>query len=181
MHAFCCRLIYRSGQSIFFKVRKRQLRKFLGSFRNRKSANVLGVPVRKSQIRNLLCFTYKSQICKFLQNTAQLCLNTIIKVVFLKDFCDMYTFELGHYMLYLWGEIVCICGFVEVLRSQITKDWSRNSQLREVPHLRKVRKSNKRFQVRKFADLRFAELICGPPTFANLAPTSHSLHSPFLP
>jgi hypothetical protein len=33
--------------------------KFLGSFRSRKSANVLGVPVRKSQIRKFLWLIYK--------------------------------------------------------------------------------------------------------------------------
>ncbi len=34
-----------------YKNRKWQIHKFLGSFCNRKSANFLGVPVRKSQIR----------------------------------------------------------------------------------------------------------------------------------
>ncbi len=40
----------------------------------------------------------------------------------------------------------------------------RKSQIRKLLHLRKVRKSIKNI-VRKFADLRLAELICGPPTF----------------
>jgi hypothetical protein len=52
------------------------------------------------------------------------------------------------------------CG---VVSPQITKeDWARKSQIRKVPHLLKVRKSNNLY---KSANLRFAELICGPPTF----------------
>jgi hypothetical protein len=35
-------------------------------------------------------------------------------------------------------------------------------QIRKVPHFRKIRKSNQQF---KSANLRFAELIFGPPTF----------------
>ncbi len=49
------------------EVRKSQIRKLLGSFRYRKSANFLGVPVRK-----------------FPQNTSQLCLKTVLKVVYLQ-------------------------------------------------------------------------------------------------
>jgi hypothetical protein len=45
----------------------------------------------------------------------------------------------------------------KVRKSQ--KNLVRKSQIRKVPILRNVRKSN------KFADLRFAELICGPTTF----------------
>ncbi len=81
--------VTRGGQANFFKVRKSQIRKVLGSFRNRKSANFLGVPVRKSQVCNIFRF-----ICKFLQNTAQLGLKTVLKVVFLYVFCVMYKFEL---------------------------------------------------------------------------------------
>jgi hypothetical protein len=33
----------------------------------------------------------------------------------------MYKFELQHYMLYLWGEKVYICGLAKVLSPQITK------------------------------------------------------------
>ncbi len=80
--------------------------------------NILGVPVRKSQTRKFLWSICKSQICKFLQNiAAQLCLKTVLKFVFLND----HKIELEHtgYMLYLWGEIVCICGHAEVLSPQI--------------------------------------------------------------
>jgi hypothetical protein len=56
----------------------------------------------------------------------------------------MYKFKSEHYTL---GERVCICGLT-------------NHQ--KVPHLKKVRKSNKLFMS---ANLRFADLICGPPTF----------------
>jgi hypothetical protein len=37
-----------------YKNRKSQIYKFLGSFCNQESANFLGVPVRKSQIRKFL-------------------------------------------------------------------------------------------------------------------------------
>jgi hypothetical protein len=39
------------GKQTFLKVRKSQIRKNLGSFRYRKFANFLVVPVRKLQIR----------------------------------------------------------------------------------------------------------------------------------
>jgi hypothetical protein len=53
-------LLSRSASKLFVKVCKSQIRKFLGPFRDRKSANFLCEPVRKSQIR------------KCSQNTAQL-------------------------------------------------------------------------------------------------------------
>jgi hypothetical protein len=60
--------------------------------------------------------------CKFLQSTAQFCLKTVLKSFF-KRF--LYKFELEHYMLYLWGEIVCICELFSV------RKW-RNFDLRTV-------------------------------------------------
>jgi hypothetical protein len=42
------------GKRTYLNVRKPQIHKFLGSFLYRKSANFLGVPVRKSQIRKFL-------------------------------------------------------------------------------------------------------------------------------
>jgi hypothetical protein len=42
--------------------------------------------VLKSQIRKFLLLISKSQLHKFLQNTAQLCLQTVLKVAFLRDF-----------------------------------------------------------------------------------------------
>jgi hypothetical protein len=67
----------------FFKRLQSQIRKFLYLFRYLKSANFLGVTARKLLIRKLRLFG-KWQIRKFLQNTPQLCLKTILKVVFLK-------------------------------------------------------------------------------------------------
>jgi hypothetical protein len=49
---------------------------------------------------------------------------------------------------------------------QIAKNYG--PQIRKLPHLRKVSKSKKIF-VRNIADLRFAELTCGPPTFGTKA------------
>jgi hypothetical protein len=49
--------VYRGGHAnFFFKVRKSQIHKFLGSFCNRKAANFWGVPVRESQISKFLMF-----------------------------------------------------------------------------------------------------------------------------
>ncbi len=69
-----------TGQANFFiKIRKSQVRKFLGPFRFHKS--FLGVPVLKSQIHKFLWLNRKTQIRNFLQNTAQLCLKKLLKVV----------------------------------------------------------------------------------------------------
>jgi hypothetical protein len=62
--------------------------------------------------------------------------------------------------MYLW-----FCESFKFRKSQ--KAWVRKSQIRKVPHLKKVRKSNK---LLKFTNLRiceFAELICGPPNIGN--------------
>ncbi len=75
-------LFDRGGYANFFKVCNSQIRKSLGPFRYHKSANFSGVPVRKSKIR------------KFLQNYAQLCLKTFIKVVVLNSFLFFYKSEL---------------------------------------------------------------------------------------
>ncbi len=106
-------------QSIFFlalfivlyiyqsQVRKSQIWKFLGSFRNRQSTSFLVVLVRKSQNLQILWLIRKSQIRKFLQNTALLRLKTVIKVVFKNDFMHdftilfMHKFKLEPHMPYL--------------------------------------------------------------------------------
>jgi hypothetical protein len=41
----------------------------------------------QSANRNSASFMINPQICKLLQNTAQLCLKTVLKVAFLKLFC----------------------------------------------------------------------------------------------
>ncbi len=55
------------ASKLFFKVRKSQIRKFLSSFRYRKSAKLLGRPVRKSA--KLLWLIRNLQIRKFLPKT----------------------------------------------------------------------------------------------------------------
>ncbi len=58
----------------------------------------------------------------------------------------------------------------QIRKSQIAnhkKYMGRKSQICKWPHLRLVRKS-KKIKFRKFMDLRFAELIYGPPTFAKV-------------
>jgi hypothetical protein len=55
-------------------IQQSQIRKFL-----------IGVPVRKLQIRKFLCFISTNRKFEiFLQKTGQLCLKTILKVAFLK-------------------------------------------------------------------------------------------------
>jgi hypothetical protein len=93
----------RGGQAKLFLESAKS--KFLDPFRCCKSVNFWTVPVRKSQIRRFLWWIHKSQIQKFLQNTAKLCLKTVLKVVFLKDFIctnlnNNALIQLEHYMLY---------------------------------------------------------------------------------
>jgi hypothetical protein len=82
----------------------------MGSFCYHKSANFLGVPVRKSQIRI------------FLQNYAQHRLKTFIKVVVSNSFLFFYKSELEHLWYMLKSIVVrrkvCKWGLVEVLNLQ---------------------------------------------------------------
>jgi hypothetical protein len=50
-YCFSSVFLSKVGMQTFLKVRKLQIRKFVGSLRYRKSENFLGVPVCKSQIR----------------------------------------------------------------------------------------------------------------------------------
>jgi hypothetical protein len=67
------------------------------------------------------------------------------------------------------------CGSVNSANHK--KDCVHKSQFRKVPHLRKVRKSDKLLKFANFADLRFAELICGPTT---LGESSYCVQGTFL-
>ncbi len=81
---------------------------------------ILGVPVRKSQIRKFSLLICKLKIGKFLQNTAQVCHKTVL-ILFLKWFSYFVQFELEHYMLYLLREKTCIAG--------LRKCWVREKNL----------------------------------------------------
>jgi hypothetical protein len=147
------------GKQTYQKFRKSQIRKFLGSFRYRKSANIVGLPVRK--------FYYLSanrKSAKFLQNTAQLRLKAVLKVVFVNVF------------------YVTILKF---LVRKLHKDGVRKMNIYKVPQLRKVLKSNKLF---KSANRRIFEL---PNLFEDRSPllicellkhrfVMQSLHNPLL-
>jgi hypothetical protein len=92
----------------------------------------------------ILWWVLKSQFRRFIQNAAQLCLKTVLKVLFLNDLWSCTILNLI---------IIChICKkkkdvFVYLGKSKnLKKDWIRKSQIRKVPHLRKVRKSNKSFK-----------------------------------
>ncbi len=63
---------------------------------------------------------------EFLQNTAQHCLKTVLKVAFIKQFFILY-FKLQYCFLYLQGENVCICGLAEVKIRKSQKDLVRKS------------------------------------------------------
>ncbi len=99
------------------------------------------------QIRsaNFLWLICKAQIRKFLQNTAQLCFQTVPKIVFVNFFrCKfelqcrvLYALLVRRNRLYLWT-----WGSLKSANHK-QKDRVRKSQIRKVPHLRKVRKSFK--------------------------------------
>jgi hypothetical protein len=55
----------RWASKLFLTVRESQILTFLGSFLNRKSANLLGVQIRKSQVCSLLLLIRKLKICNF--------------------------------------------------------------------------------------------------------------------
>jgi hypothetical protein len=79
---------------------------------------------RKSQIRKFLLLIRKSQLRKFLQNTAQHCLKTVLKVVFFLGFLLCTNFNKSIKCFVREGKKVCICGLAEDSRSQTTrKDW----------------------------------------------------------
>ncbi len=71
-----------NGQANFFKVRKSQIREFFDSFHYRKSANFLYVSVYPSQNPQTLMVNPQVENRKFLENTAQLCLKTVLRVFF---------------------------------------------------------------------------------------------------
>ncbi len=110
-----------------------------------KSPNVLRVPLRK-----FVWLIRKSQIRKFLQNTVQLCLKTVPKVVFLNDFYD--------------GQIwICFIIKTKSIYLQIC------GSFKSANHKKSGSKNRKSAQCQicgKSADLTnlwFAELICVPP------------------
>ncbi len=74
--------------------------------------------------------------------------------------------NIEHYLLYLQGENECICRFAEVSNPQIAKRLGL-----QIANPQRVTSSEgpqiqRTIEVRKFADLHFAELIYGPHTFA---------------
>jgi hypothetical protein len=67
-------------------------------------------------------------------------------------------------MLFLHGQKECIYGLAEVLSPIITKKFfARKSHLLKVPHLRKVRKSNKLFQSANFRICQMRNLFADRP------------------
>ncbi len=121
-------------------IRLRCSANFSCLFRCRKSAIST---VRKSQIRKFLLLIRKSHNCTFLQNTAQLCLKIVRKVVVLHDFFNFLQILSG--VLYaIFGKRNAIylqtCGSFKSANRK--KDWVRKSQSKG-SHLRKESKSNK--------------------------------------
>jgi hypothetical protein len=55
----------------------------------------------------------------------------------------MYEFALQHYMLYMYGEKVCIPDLRNIKVRKSQKAWVRKLQISIVQHLRKARKINK--------------------------------------
>ncbi len=115
------------------------------------------------------------QICKFLwyassqiANTAQLCLKTVLKVAF--NTIVYYEQVLIRTVFAIFvRKKVRICGLEKVLSPkkqnkklspQITN--TQSVTFAEEPQIKQI------IIVRRFADLRFWELICGPPSFGRL-------------
>jgi hypothetical protein len=82
---------------------------------------ILSVPVL--QILKFLLIILKSQIYKFLQNTAQLCLKTVLKVVFSLNFYYVQLLIRALYAIFVSRKI-CICSRAEVFIPQITNPQS---------------------------------------------------------
>ncbi len=105
----------RWASNLMSPIANPQIRKFLGTFRsaiaNRKflwcaspqiANHKFSWLIRKSQARNLNKYI------------VQLCLKTILKVVFLKQIFISNKLILEHYMPCFQWEKVCICGLAEV-------------------------------------------------------------------
>ncbi len=157
-------------------ISRPQIHKFLVSFRNSKCATFLGVPIRQSQIRTFpqnTCTTLsqnslkgvlinKAQICKFLWLIRKSA--NVYKTLHIASRNSPKSRFIWIRALYavFKVELVYICGLAEVSGPQII---SLGSQIGKMAHLRKGWQFQQIFQFRKVADLQFAELICGPPTF----------------
>ncbi len=120
----------RGWQAHFFKFRKSKICKFFSSFRNGKSANFLGRPVRNSQTSK---FIWLIAYLQFLQNTGAL-------------FAIFVSWK---------GMYLRACGSFNSANRK--KDCVRKSQIRKGSHLRKIRKSNNLFKSANLRNLRFAD------------------------
>ncbi len=112
------------GKETCLKVCKSKFRNILAHSAIANTIKVL--KCASLQIANQQSFMIDWQliILQFLQRTAQLCLKTVPKIHLLKLFFILYKFELKHYMLYLYGEKVCICRLANnpwIGKSQ--RDW----------------------------------------------------------
>ncbi len=126
------------GKQTCLKGRKSKIRKFLGSFRCRKSANCLRVPVRKSQILKFVRLIHKSQIptecytsspeianqqiCKInpqIANSYRMLHTQLEKL----SFKQCFFFNKIIYVIFVRRKVytVHIFGLVEVLSPQIKK------------------------------------------------------------
>ncbi len=104
--------------SKLFYSTQSQICKCLALFRNHKSANFIGMSVRKLQIRKFLLLIRKLQIRKFLQNIAQLCLKKVLKVAFFLDF----------YYVQILRELCSICMEKKFVFGNLRKIQVRKSQ-----------------------------------------------------
>ncbi len=92
--------------NFFWKVRKSQIHKFLGTFRYRKSANFL-----YASVREFLWLILKSQVRKFLQkNYFTLTQNRLKSTVFLNDFLLCTNLNWSFICYICKKKKVCICS-----------------------------------------------------------------------
>ncbi len=146
--------VTRGGQANFFLKSANRKSASLSSFCYRNSVNYLGVPICKSQILKFSRLIRKSAFFyKILHNS-----KTVLRVVF-KTIFYFAKFWLEHYLNTICVK-VRICELAEVVcpqksssrqiaNPQVTnhkEDWILKSQICKVPHLQKVRNSNKLFK-----------------------------------
>ncbi len=126
-------------------MQRRASKPFYIKSANRKSANFWPHSCIANPQISKFCQSANQNICKFLQNTVQLCVKTVLKVDFLHDF------KLKESFICIFvrrkGMYLRTCGSC---KSQ--KQLGPQSQICKVSHLRMGRKSNKLF---KCAGLKF--------------------------
>ncbi len=147
----------------YFKVRKLKIRELFGSSRNRKSANNLGVPVRKSQIRKFLCgfnpLIASPQIVHLR--------TSLTKLGFLTAIFHFSFFKIMFFRV-CWSLKSANKTRSANHKSANHKNNGSANRKSQVATFAEGSWTQQIFQVRIFADLRFAKFTCGDVHFCNM-------------